>query len=105
MGRAAPSPKICADSGPPSCRSLESAQGIVALARRAPTPPGIFVLHDGMGLVANRSTTSLIPIRRGCGASRTTALCARQATAEEANIIGPHPVVRLGDLRIMDGTP
>lgn len=27
---------------------------LVDLARRAPTPPGIFVLHDGMGLVAKR---------------------------------------------------
>ena len=27
---------------------------LVDLARRAPTPPGMFVLHDGMGLVAKR---------------------------------------------------
>lgn len=27
---------------------------LVDTARRAPTPPGIFVLHDGMGLVAKR---------------------------------------------------
>ena len=27
---------------------------LVDLARRAPTPPGIFVLHDGIGLVAKR---------------------------------------------------
>jgi phage repressor protein C with HTH and peptisase S24 domain len=27
---------------------------LVDLARRTPTPPGIFVLHDGMGLVAKR---------------------------------------------------
>jgi phage repressor protein C with HTH and peptisase S24 domain len=27
---------------------------LVDLGRRAPTPPGIFVLHDGMGLVAKR---------------------------------------------------
>jgi phage repressor protein C with HTH and peptisase S24 domain len=27
---------------------------LVDLARRSPTPPGIFVLHDGMGLVAKR---------------------------------------------------
>ena len=27
---------------------------LVDLSRTAPTPPGIFVLHDGMGLVAKR---------------------------------------------------
>ena len=27
---------------------------LVDLQRRSPTPPGIFVLHDGMGLVAKR---------------------------------------------------
>jgi phage repressor protein C with HTH and peptisase S24 domain len=27
---------------------------LVDLGRRSPTPPGIFVLHDGMGLVAKR---------------------------------------------------
>jgi phage repressor protein C with HTH and peptisase S24 domain len=27
---------------------------LVDLGRRAPTPPGIFVLHDGMRLVAKR---------------------------------------------------
>lgn len=27
---------------------------LVDMARRSPTPPGIFVLHDGMGLVAKR---------------------------------------------------
>ena len=27
---------------------------LVDLGRRTPTPPGIFVLHDGMGLVAKR---------------------------------------------------
>jgi phage repressor protein C with HTH and peptisase S24 domain len=27
---------------------------LVDMGRRAPTPPGIFVLHDGMGLVAKR---------------------------------------------------
>ena len=35
---------------------------------RAPTPPGIFVLHDRMGLVAKR----LEHIRRGFASSRTT---------------------------------
>lgn len=27
---------------------------LVDLGRRAPTPPGVFVLHDGMGLIAKR---------------------------------------------------
>jgi phage repressor protein C with HTH and peptisase S24 domain len=27
---------------------------LVDMSRRSPTPPGIFVLHDGMGLVAKR---------------------------------------------------
>ncbi|MGA8989077.1 MAG: S24 family peptidase, partial [Rhodoplanes sp.] len=27
---------------------------LVDLGRRSPTPPGVFVLHDGMGLVAKR---------------------------------------------------
>jgi phage repressor protein C with HTH and peptisase S24 domain len=27
---------------------------LVDIGRRAPSPPGIFVLHDGMGLVAKR---------------------------------------------------
>jgi hypothetical protein len=27
---------------------------LVDLGRRAPTPPGVFVLYDGMGLVAKR---------------------------------------------------
>jgi phage repressor protein C with HTH and peptisase S24 domain len=34
---------------------------LVDLARRAPIPPGIFVLHDGMGLVAKR--LEHIPLR------------------------------------------
>ena len=27
---------------------------LIDVGRRSPTPPGIFVLHDGMGLVAKR---------------------------------------------------
>ena len=30
---------------------------LVDLGRRTPTPPGVFVLYDGMGLLANGWTT------------------------------------------------
>lgn len=33
---------------------IEGDTVLVDMARRAPNPPGIFVLHDGMGLVAKR---------------------------------------------------
>ena len=44
---------------------------LVDLGRRTTPPPGIFVLHDGMGLVAKRLELSPIATRRGFASSRT----------------------------------
>lgn len=42
-------------SDPPQPRDIEPGDKVmVNLADRAPTPPGIFILHDGIGLVAKR---------------------------------------------------
>ena len=62
---------------------------LVDLARRAPTPPGIFVLHDGMGLVAKRldhipnSEPPRVRISSG-----NPLYAPYEGTAEEVNIIG-----------------
>ena len=62
---------------------------LVDLARRAPTPPGIFVLHDGMGLVAKRldhipnSDPPRVRIL-----SDNPLYAPYEGTAEEVNIIG-----------------
>ena len=42
------------------------------LGRSAPTPPGVFVLYDGMGLVAKRLEHTPTAIHRGFASSRTT---------------------------------
>ena len=44
---------------------------LVDLGRRTPTPPGTFVLHDGMGLVAKHWSKSPTASRRGFASSRT----------------------------------
>ena len=62
---------------------------LVDLARRAPTPPGIFVLHDGMGLVAKRLDhipNSEPPRVRII--SDNPFYAPYEGTAEEVNIIG-----------------
>jgi phage repressor protein C with HTH and peptisase S24 domain len=62
---------------------------LVDLARRAPTPPGIFVLHDGMGLVAKRLDhipNSEPPRVRII--SDNPLYAPYEGTAEEVNIIG-----------------
>jgi phage repressor protein C with HTH and peptisase S24 domain len=62
---------------------------LVDLARRAPTPPGIFVLHDGMGLVAKRLDhipNSEPPRVRII--SDNPLYSPYEGTAEEVNIIG-----------------
>jgi phage repressor protein C with HTH and peptisase S24 domain len=62
---------------------------LVDLARRSPTPPGIFVLHDGMGLVAKRlehlpnSDPPTVRI-----VSDNEHYSPYESTAEEVNIIG-----------------
>ena len=62
---------------------------LVALARRAPTPPGIFVLHDGMGLVAKRldHIPNSDPPRVRI-ISDNPLYSPYEGTAEEVNIIG-----------------
>ena len=62
---------------------------LVDLSRRAPTPPGIFVLHDGMGLVAKRLDhipNSEPPRVRII--SDNPLYAPYEGTAEEVNIIG-----------------
>jgi phage repressor protein C with HTH and peptisase S24 domain len=62
---------------------------LVDLSRRAPTPPGIFVLHDGMGLVAKRLDhipNSEPPKVRII--SDNPLYAPYEGTAEEVNIIG-----------------
>jgi phage repressor protein C with HTH and peptisase S24 domain len=62
---------------------------LVDMGRRAPTPPGIFVLHDGMGLVAKRlehipnSDPPKVRI-----ISDNPFYAPYEGTAEEVNIIG-----------------
>jgi phage repressor protein C with HTH and peptisase S24 domain len=62
---------------------------LVDLARRAPTPPGIFVLHDGMGLVAKRldQMPNTDPPRVRI-ISDNPLYSPYEGTAEEVNIIG-----------------
>ena len=62
---------------------------LVDLARRAPTPPGIFVLHDGMGLVAKRldHIPNTEPPRVRI-LSDNPLYAPYEGTAEEVNIIG-----------------
>ena len=62
---------------------------LVDLARRAPTPPGIFVLHDGMGLVAKRldHIPNTDPPRVRI-ISDNPWYSPYEGTAEEVNIIG-----------------
>ena len=62
---------------------------LVDLARRAPTPPGIFVLHDGMGLVAKRldHIPNTDPPRVRI-ISDNPLYSPYEGTAEEVNIIG-----------------
>jgi phage repressor protein C with HTH and peptisase S24 domain len=62
---------------------------LVDLARRAPTPPGIFVLHDGMGLVAKRldHIPNTAPPRVRI-LSDNPLYAPYEGTAEEVNIIG-----------------
>jgi len=62
---------------------------LVDMTRRAPNPPGIFVLHDGMGLVAKR--LEHIPNRdppRVRIISDNPLYSPYEGTAEEINIIG-----------------
>lgn len=62
---------------------------LIDTSHRSPTPPGVFVLHDGMGLVAKRlehipnSDPPLVRI-----ISDNPAYSAYERTAEEVNIIG-----------------
>jgi phage repressor protein C with HTH and peptisase S24 domain len=62
---------------------------LVDLARRAPTPPGIFVLHDGMGLVAKRldHIPNTDPPRVRI-ISDNPLYSPYEGTSEEVNIIG-----------------
>jgi phage repressor protein C with HTH and peptisase S24 domain len=62
---------------------------LVDMGRRSPTPPGIFVLHDGMGLVAKR--LEHIPMSdppRVRIISDNPFYSPYEGTAEEVNIIG-----------------
>jgi hypothetical protein len=84
---------------------------LVDLGRRAPTPPGVFVLYDGMDWLPSGWSISPTAIRRGFASSRTTLLtslmkaaatrstslagyagsrarCDVRARAEEENIVG-----------------
>ena len=73
---------------------------LIDLARRSPTPPGIFVLFDGMGLVAKR--LEHIPNHdppKVRVISDNTLYTAYERTAEEISNHRPHPLVRQGDLR------
>jgi phage repressor protein C with HTH and peptisase S24 domain len=62
---------------------------LVDMGRRAPTPPGIFVLHDGMGLVAKRleHIPNSDPPRVRI-ISDNTFYAPYEGTADEVNIIG-----------------
>jgi phage repressor protein C with HTH and peptisase S24 domain len=62
---------------------------LVDLSRRAPTPPGIFVLYDGMGLVAKRleHIPNSVPPRVRI-ISDNAFYAPYDCTAEEVNIIG-----------------
>jgi phage repressor protein C with HTH and peptisase S24 domain len=62
---------------------------LVDMGRRSPTPPGIFVLNDGMGLVAKR--LEHIPMSdppRVRIISDNSLYSPYEATAEQVNIIG-----------------
>jgi phage repressor protein C with HTH and peptisase S24 domain len=62
---------------------------LVDLARRSPTPPGIFVLYDGMGVVAKRlehiPNSEPPPVRI---ISDNGLYSPYECTSEEVNIIG-----------------
>jgi phage repressor protein C with HTH and peptisase S24 domain len=62
---------------------------LVDLARRSPTPPGIFVVHDGLGLVAKRleHIPNTEPARVRI-ISDNTLYAPYDCTADEVNIIG-----------------
>lgn len=62
---------------------------LVDIGRRAPTPPGIFVLHDGIGLVAKRleHIPNSDPPRVRI-VSDNSIYAPYEGTAEEVNIIG-----------------
>lgn len=62
---------------------------LVDMDRAAPTPPGVFVLHDGIGLVAKRLEhipNSDPPIVKVISDNKTYSLYER--TADEVNIVG-----------------
>lgn len=62
---------------------------LVDMTQRSPNPPGVFVLHDGMGLVAKR--LEFIPMSdppRVRIISDNHQYSAYEGTADEVNIIG-----------------
>jgi phage repressor protein C with HTH and peptisase S24 domain len=62
---------------------------LVDMDRAAPTPPGVFVLHDGIGLVAKRLEhipNSDPPIVKVISDNKTYSVYER--TADEVNIVG-----------------
>ena len=67
---------------------------LVDLGRRSPTPPGIFVLYDGMGLVAKRveHITNSDPPRVRI-ISDNPLYKPYEGSGEEVNIIWPDPLV------------
>jgi phage repressor protein C with HTH and peptisase S24 domain len=62
---------------------------IVDLTKKTPSPPGIFVLHDGMGLVAKRVeiVPRSDPLRLRI-VSDNSRYAAYDVTVDEANIVG-----------------
>ncbi len=62
---------------------------LVDLTKKTPSPPGIFVLHDGMGLVAKR--VEIVPRSEPLRlriVSDNTRYAAYDVTVDEANIVG-----------------
>jgi phage repressor protein C with HTH and peptisase S24 domain len=62
---------------------------IVDLTKKTPSPPGIFVLHDGMGLVAKR--VEIVPRSEPLRlriVSDNSRYAAYDVTVDEANIVG-----------------
>jgi hypothetical protein len=58
------------------------------LGRRSPTPPGIFVLHDGMGWSPSGCSISPTAIRRASASSRKPLYKRYEGSGEEVNVIG-----------------
>jgi len=78
---------VVGDSMEPTLRDGDIV--LVDMGRAVPTPPGVFVLHDGIGLVAKRLEhipNSEPPVVRVLSDNKTYS--AYERTADEVNIVG-----------------